>query len=296
MQIAFLILTHKHPEQLLRLINALGSPSHLFFIHVDKACSISPFEKTLARATTDKIQFIAKRENTPWASLGFVKAAINGIAEAANQEADFICILSGQDYPIKSVNYISDFFSRSAEKNFVYHFEIPFAYWGGGGLWKLTNYHLQQVRPAFIRKSVNRCLRYLAPVLPERKFPAYLTKPYGGENWMAFNHEAAEYILWFTQAHPDYLDFHRYSYSPDEMFFQTILLNSNKDEIKSNIVNEKLHYINWKTRNSGSSSPVILREIDFDRLSRSNRLFARKFDITVDENILTRIDEEILRR
>jgi hypothetical protein len=76
------------------------------------------------------------------------------------------------------------------------------------------------------------------------------------------------------------------------MFFQTILLNSSKPEIRSNIVNEKLHYIDWKRRDS--PRPAILTERDFGALARSDRLFARKFDMIIDQKILDKIDGEIL--
>jgi hypothetical protein len=70
----------------------------------------------------------------------------------------------------------------------VRYFELPCNWWAGdGGLCRLRNYHLQQIRHATIRKALNRCLRCLTPVLPRREFPNYLNKPYGGEAWMGFN-------------------------------------------------------------------------------------------------------------
>lgn len=76
---------------------------------------------------------------------------------------------------------------------------------------------------------------------------------------------------------------------PDEIFFQTILLNSS---LASDIVNDDMRYIEWKDPNSGS--PSVLDMNDFPGLANSPKLFARKFDEEVDVEILDRIDHEIL--
>ena len=76
---------------------------------------------------------------------------------------------------------------------------------------------------------------------------------------------------------------------PDEIFFQTILLNS---PFQRMAVNDNLRYIEWPNPDSGS--PVILCKGDFGKLISSPKLFARKFDVTVDADVLDLIDQEIL--
>jgi hypothetical protein len=58
-------------------------------------------------------------------------------------------------------------------------------------------------------------------------------------------------------------------------------------------VNDNLRYIAWQDLDAGS--PAILRKADFARLVSSPKLFARKFDATVDAEVLDLIDSEILR-
>jgi hypothetical protein len=76
---------------------------------------------------------------------------------------------------------------------------------------------------------------------------------------------------------------------PDEIFFQTIILNSS---FARRAVNDNLRYIEWKDPDAGS--PAILRKSDFQKLASSSKLFARKFDMTVDTEVLDFIDREII--
>jgi hypothetical protein len=294
MKIAYVILAFQYPQQLLRLLNALQSKDTAFFVHIDKKVEISPFKNILREAVTKNVTFI-KRENSYWASIGLVKAAINGITEVLNaaEKYDYLYFLSGQCYPIKSKIFINQFFYDNRENTFILSFPLPYKWWGGNdGMDRINLYHFQEFKNRTIPKVINRCLKYLNPFLPKRKFPKYL-KPYGGEFYFGFSLETAKYIISFIEEHPDYLSFHRFSYIPDEMFFQTILSNSTDDKIRSTLVNKMLTYVNWKVE-PGQSRPKIMRTDDFNVLLNSDKLFARKFDITVDSKVLDMIDDKIL--
>ena len=79
------------------------------------------------------------------------------------------------------------------------------------------------------------------------------------------------------------LKFWKYARIPDESFFQTLFLNSH---LKNKLVNDNFRYIVW----TSGPHPEILQKSDFDQLIYSKKLFARKFDATVDLDILDRID------
>jgi hypothetical protein len=121
-----------------------------------------------------------------------------------------------------------------------------------------------------------------------RKFPAYV-KPYGGSAKFSLTMNNVEYILDFLRKHPDYIKFHDFTLFPDEIFFQTILLNATYNRI-SNIVADDLCYQDWSEK---GAHPTIFRKKDFGTIINSGKLFARKFDSTVDSEILNMIDENI---
>ena len=62
---------------------------------------------------------------------------------------------------------------------------------------------------------------------------------------------------------------------PDELFFQTLIMNST---LRDSVVNDNLRYLDW----SREPAPAVLGVGDVDRMLGSDKLFARKFDETVD--------------
>jgi hypothetical protein len=56
------------------------------------------------------------------------------------------------------------------------------------------------------------------------------------------------------------------------------------------IVDDNLRAINW---DEGPEYPKIWRSNDFERLTESGKLFARKFDENVDNIIISRLENKI---
>jgi hypothetical protein len=78
-------------------------------------------------------------------------------------------------------------------------------------------------------------------------------------------------------------------YIPDELFFQTLLLNS---ELRNRIVNDEVHYMRWAAANA--RGPEVVRVDDFDQLRDTDMLFARKFDQGIDARVLELVEEYLL--
>ena len=80
------------------------------------------------------------------------------------------------------------------------------------------------------------------------------------------------------------------TWAPDEFIFQTILYNSIH---RSRMVNNDLRYIDWS---AGGSSPKTLTIEDIGKLSGSDKLFARKFDLNKDEHVFDYIDKVFINK
>ena len=139
-KLAYLVLEHKYPEQLLRLINRLNSENSTFFIHIDRGSNFSDFRDVFNEFPSSKIRLI-QRERSRWGSLGLVKAALNGFNEVVRtaEKFDYIVLLSGQDYPIKNNSYINNFFQRNYGKNFIEFFSLPTDQWFHGGMDRINH-------------------------------------------------------------------------------------------------------------------------------------------------------------
>ena len=98
-----------------------------------------------------------------------------------------------------------------------------------------------------------------------------------------------EYINNFILQNNAFVNYFKYVFIPDEVFFQTIILNS---PFKDNVINDDLRYVDWE--NPNPNVPAILGENDWTTIINSSKFFARKFDITRDSKILDMIDQKIL--
>lgn len=299
MKIAYLILVHKSHNQLKRLIDRLNSNNVQFYIHLDVKSDISPFKKLLSNQ--NNVHFVKKREDGRWGDLGIVKGTLNGLKEIQESNIDFshVVLLSGQDYPIKSNEEIAEFFTNNLGVDFISYtpFPVKNLNWGGRDRIESYAYNFLGRRVSYLPFKycqnlnakgylINFVLMMLKLVSKQRKLPNNLA-PYYGSQWWNLSLETVQNILTFVESTPEYLNFHKYSLLPDEMFFQTIIMNLSNSV---NSQNNNLRYIDWE---NGGSHPKSLNLSDFDFLQQSDALFARKFE--TETQILDTIDLNFLK-
>lgn len=280
MTIAVLILAHKNPEQIKRLVNRLQHPAIKVFIHADK-------KSGLAKATFDSdLSLIKNSAAVYWGDFSPVQATLNGMKEISEalKQFDFFILLSGQDYPIKSLEKLVHFLEKNKNKEFIDHRPISKEGWEKA-MGRYQYYHYRRnknvAKWAFF-KGV-KLLMKISGIKRKPPFPIW-----GGSQWFTISFNAFSYILDYAKRNPGYLSFMKRCNFTDEMFFQTILLNS---IFKDNCVNNNLRYIDWnessvkKVRN-----PKVLSMEDWNAIRNSKAFFARKFDTNIDKEILDKID------
>jgi hypothetical protein len=277
MRIAHLILTHKNPAQLERLLKALDHPSFDFYIHIDKKADAQPF----AYLYNEKNIFpVLKRTKIYWAAYGTIQATINGFEEILPKGYDYINVISGQDFPIKSADYIYNYIKERKGREFITCESIE-AGWSEAAP-RVNKYHLINWRIP----GKHRLEKLVNLVLPKRKFPMD-HKIVGRANWFTLTPEAINYSLDFIKRHPELVRYYKYCWGADEFIFSTILYNSHfKDRIEDNFV-----YVDWSGPKTGH--PRILTATDFDKLKALPKLFARKFDMEKDATIFSLLEEWI---
>lgn len=297
-KIAYVIAAHKNPKQFSRLVKRLDGDHADFYIHIDKKVHLENFKAAIDGINHEKVNFL-KQYNATWSEFGIVKAEIEALKSIVNsgRKYDFIILLSGQDYPIKSNEYIKDFFKKNIDKSFIESFSMPFDPWPNGGMDRINRYHFKLLNKSFAfppyknpKKRIDKLLNLLFSFYFKRRQLPGGMKPFGGEHWWNFNWPTAKFIVQYLSDHPEYVKFHKYSFCADEMFFQTLLLNSQNEAIFNNIVNDDLRYYDWS---EGNDSPKTFTILDLEILLNSKKLFARKFDINIDECILDELDKII---
>ena len=274
MRIAHLILAHKNPAQLQRLIKALDHPAFDFYIHVDKKKNETSFKLLLQQKN---VFFIKKRTKIYWGDWGTIQATLNGFEIIIPKKYDYINVISAQDFPIKPATYIYQYFLERKGTEYITCDRIE-GDWGDVAS-RITNYHLINWR----FPGRHRLEKLLTAILPARVFPLNYTIV-GRANWFSLTTEAASYAVNFLKAHPEMVQYFKYCWGADEFIFSTILYNSSfKEKIKDNLV-----YVDWSGKEVGH--PKLLVAKDIDQLKMSDKLFARKFDAEADATILDMLE------
>lgn len=293
MRLAYIILAHKLPEQVVRLVQKLNSSQAIFFIHVDKKAPADTYWEIVdALGAFENVRFL-KRFPIYYGDYNHVRVPLEGIRKLLELciPYDYVILITGQDYPIKSNEQIAAFLRNSGQKSFMEYFPLPNARWGdeNGGLDRINYWHLnwRGWELPFMKR-----VRTLLPV-PEQLWSALAQfqrrrspelQWFGGSAYWCLSKECVEYVDRFTKDNKKVVEYFEHMGIPGEIFFQTILLNS---PLKERVINDSLHYIIW----SDARHPEILGKQHFDLFMSTANLFARKFDITVDGTVLDMIDQ-----
>lgn len=276
MKAAVLILAHKNVWQLEKLVQRLSRDFDVY-IHADVKWDIN------ANLFDDyKNVFFVKRHSVNWGSYIQILATIELFRTAYQNDYDYYLLISGHDLPIKSNAFIKDFITKNIDLSFVNSELMPKKEWAGqgGGFDRLVYYFGIDFKDNLMgilrRKALSFTQRMQLKYGIKRKL--YPIKYYGGWNWVNLNRPATQYLMKFLAEHPAFLKSFRYTYCADEIWLQTILLNS-----LLNLVNENLRYTSWEPH---ASHPKTLLKSDLDALTTSDSLFARKFDADIDKDII----------
>ncbi|WP_343689982.1 beta-1,6-N-acetylglucosaminyltransferase [Chitinophaga sp.] len=265
MKIGFIILAHKNPLQLERLMNRLWHPDSYFLVHIDMTRDASPFWPVFAKFPNDRL-LLVEREASQWGTFGLVKAPLNAIREGLDQwPLDYFVLISAQDYPLVTVEALHAYFETHRNKVFLESFPLPDARWQLGGASRFPYFdHMNTLLPL-----------------------------HGGSQWWSMPATCGRFLLDFLDYNPDLLEYFRFVFIADETFFHSVLHNCEEDFIVDNIVNNNLRHIVWS--NAGDCNPKTFTIADFEELSTSDKLIARKFDIEKDVAILDAIDRDLLK-
>ncbi len=278
MKFAIIIVTYTSPNQTKRLISSLNNGDFDFYIHLDIKVDLETHRELF---DMPNVYFIKKRIDIRWAGYTTAEAALNSLREinATGKKYDFISLISGQDYPIKSAAYISDFLRSNTGKEFM-SFKYFNTEWTEAKA-RVEKYHFND----FNFRGRHRLEQAVNFIAPKRKFPGNM-ELCGKETFWTLSQDCAMYVVEYLDSHPKLRRFLRFTWGSDEFIFQTIIMHSH---FKSQVVNNNYRYINWPPV---GSRPNIFVTADFDRIMASDGIFGRKFDINTDENIFNLLDEK----
>ncbi len=275
MKIAVLVLAHKNLGQLNRLVSHLAQDFDVY-VHIDKKSSIK-----VGQVVQSPNVFVHKKFKISWGSLEMVKATLHLMKESCSKGYGRYIVISGQDLPLRNNKDIRDFFSENNSSEFISGLNLKF--WDKGGLERVEYFHAPSPVGSHGLIRTNRLVLNYSMNLANRALGVKRQSNwdfYCGSNWFDLSSRAVEAILRHVSSNPEFIKRFRWTACCDEIFFQTALaLQGFEDKFQPS----PLRYIDWKT---GPEHPRTLRQSDLNELVHSEMLFARKFDQTVDPDII----------
>jgi hypothetical protein len=285
--IAYVILAHRNPDQLARLLGRLHHPDDRVFVHIDRRVPLEPFARALQPLLAEGfVHFARRRFRSNWADYSLVAATLSTL-EQAIQDATFshVSLLSGEDYPLIPTQLLRSFFDGAPQQSFMFHSAgdgvLPPDrrgnenwYWNGD-LRRVTYWHFRA-----LGRQLHLPNRYL-PQFPRLRPPQGLTL-YQGSQWWTLTRAAARHVVEEFIRRPELRRFFSRTQAPDEFAFQTVLCNSH---FMPAIVNDDLHFIEWDDWHART-----LTFGDLPLLAETSKLFARKLDDAREPGILDELD------
>lgn len=319
MVINYCFTVYNEPELLRHTILRLQHSNARFFIHVDKRVDEDVFREALQNI--DNVMFIKNRVASQWADISTVKA-IMGLLRAAiaDGEKGYCVVLSGQDYPIKSAEYIYDYFFGAYPKQFIHaeseenwdrhlkHWMYSHIYSHWISLIGKTKIIIKPYRffklyalgtltwrdaPALLRRlfsfhTMNRIWKcYTTPRVVPSSFTIYAS-----ETWFQITNEAATYALAYLDSHSDLYDFYETFGFPEESLLQSIILSN--VELHAQWHGDFLSYVNRNSSDASDSLRLTNESLTSMQWAIKNpdKLFIRKV-FWEDQDVIEFIDNII---
>jgi hypothetical protein len=274
--IAYFLLVHRYPAQFKRLFQAIYAPGNQYVVHVDKSSGTELADKISEFLLPYQGVEVLEPQDALWGGYSLVDAELRGMArllEMGGSWSHYIN-LSGQDFPLKSQDYIRQFFAANPGKQFIRALDQR----------KERPDTMNRVSHIFTEEN-----GAITATGIERPFLTGDT-PFIGTQWKAVTRRFCEYVCHDPRAER-FKTFYRHSFIADEAFFQTVMMNSGDQGI---VMNDDLRMIDWVPDGDIKLRPRNYDLNDIGLLERSSDLFARKFDAEEDPQILTLLERHLL--
>lgn len=305
MRIAFLNLCHTDPQIVARVANKLTkNPNFDMYIHVDEKSNIMPFQELLK--DNEQVYFIEKRQKVYWGGYHAILATFALIEEAlaSTRHYDYIVILQNLDYPIKSNQYIEEFFEKNKGTEYIrgcriaktddWHYAEKYKIYNSRDKDFYLKKHSKHIKLLWDGMNALKSISTIGFNGVHKENGEEIELYYGTAQW-AVTRKCAEYMVEFRRKHPKFDKRMQHIKFPDEEYFHTIVHNS-PFRMKCVKYNEPVQrwLVNWRNIHYfefPSAGVVTFTERDYDKLMQLDELFCRKVRSGISDKLLDAIDE-----
>lgn len=140
MEHTIIILAHKNISQVVQLVKYFKHNCRVI-IHIDK-------KKNVAQKYIDELNnlqqvvTISQEYNVNWGGFSILECEISMLNKGLQlTDSDYFHLISGQDYPVKPLDYFLSFFEKQKGKNFIQYTHLPHSGWEGNTFKRFQYYY-----------------------------------------------------------------------------------------------------------------------------------------------------------
>jgi len=224
MNLAYILLAHQHPDLVVRLVKRLTSHGSSVVLHYDLNAREKDFEKIQKDLEGhDALVRYADRVHVGWGEWSIIQATLNALQKLSSFSVypDYVHLVSGADYPIRSEDEFKSFLSKNQGIEFIQAVDITKKQWVTGGL----SHERYEYRHPYNWQKNKRLFDWNFKIQKffkiKRKFPSNFT-PHMGSQWWTLTGETCKEILELSKD-TSLIKFFTTVWIPDEMYIQTLV-------------------------------------------------------------------------
>ena len=224
MKIAFIILAHNEPVFLIRIVDKLRAQGGLIVIHFDKNGSPADLALITEHFSSDAQVVILSEIRGAWGKWSLVDAELRCLREirTLGWEPDYVHLMSGSEYPIKSLATLENFLEENSNLDFIESVDISRHSWVQGGLEiERFQYHFPFCY-RYPTAQFTACLE-IQKLFNLKRTPPYWIQPRLGSQWWTLRWKTCSHFLDYLKDHPKVSKYFKTTLIPDESFFQSLV-------------------------------------------------------------------------
>lgn len=290
MKHAIIILSHGHIEQLISLVKYFNDDDFVVLIHLDKKNKYDSILKEILSKMNNV--FIYSKFKTNWGGHKLLECELFMLNEALkNQAVNHFHFISAQDVPTRNLSDFKTFFLKNEGLIFIKYKQ----YLQGEGqnetferlnLFRLNDLFNERSKMGFFISKL--CINIQEVIGVKRSTPSCFPAIFGGSAWFSLSRESVKYLIDYTSIHPQFYRRLKFTFAADEIYINTVLLNSS---YKEKIINNDLRYVNWQLKNG--SIPAVLDKEDLFYILSAKNFFARKIDLSISSELLACLNKNL---
>ncbi|MEJ5219688.1 DUF5928 domain-containing protein [Cognatishimia sp. D5M38] len=276
-KIAFILLCHKDPGAVVEQAMRLTATGDCISIHYDKSADPAGFREIQSQlADNPNVVLVRRRVKCGWGEWSLVEATLRAVRAAldAFPKATHFYMLSGDCMPIKTSEYIQEFLAEQ-DADFIESHDFFESDWIKTGMKEDRLIYRHFVNERGRKDLFYRLYNLQKRFGMSREIPKDI-QVHIGSQWWCLRRPTMEKLMDLVRERRDLVRFFKFTWIPDETFFQTLIrLVVPAEEIES----RTLTFLMF----TDYGMPLVFYNDHYDMLINQNFLFARKISPEADE-------------